>query len=618
MLSDTFKRMASETDSTMSDSVATFQSQLSSVLEILIKAAVCEATKLFEGCCADLQVEVTQNKKEIESLKLRLQWSESKLRAERKYTAIGEGKTVPSAKSRCVRVQDSQAITGVEQRGTVSEKAGEVSDQASSCHNQWKRTCLTNMEDVEPGFELGLAPFAEEYAEMEMVIIKEEPTNTEEAKPESLPVKEGRCEEDSSSSDPGISVSRALEASALLDTGDRAPIEQQFCEEEWVSGLKKDIEPTVMKDKETKTELQRHSAVDFSRQQPGVEDVSNPLASDHSIEGSLDPYNIPEGPDGLKTELTLGYIKVEFDELSRLNITPQDPELWSVQNTQRHTKLQLHCTREEGILDKQAEPSHVEAPYLKEESGQQSGETVVDETMEEYPGDGQDYYHCGECGKLFCSPWNLKIHQLIHTGQRPHGCPHCGKRFSRSDNLKTHLRIHTGERPHSCTQCGKSFTYLGSLKAHQRVHTGETPHWCAQCGKSFSNSGNLERHQRIHKGERPYACVQCGKSFCNSGDLRSHQRIHTGERAHRCGQCGKSFNRSDNLKTHLRIHTGEKPHHCPQCGKTFSHSGDLKRHQRIHTGERPYACAQCGKSFRLSGSLKTHQRIHGLHSRANS
>ncbi|XP_037830904.1 zinc finger protein 37 [Kryptolebias marmoratus] len=100
-----------------------------------------------------------------------------------------------------------------------------------------------------------------------------------------------------------------------------------------------------------------------------------------------------------------------------------------------------------------------------------------------------------------CDEHNPVPHPIsqLYTGSRQLlRCGQCGKCFPHPSNLKAHLQTHTGERPFCCSLCGRSFTKLSNLKAHRRVHTGERPYCCVACGKRFTQKCNLKRHQRIH------------------------------------------------------------------------------------------------------------------------
>ncbi|KAI1887900.1 hypothetical protein AGOR_G00195250 [Albula goreensis] len=65
------------TISTMSDAILTFQVQLSGVMETVLKSAMYEITRLVEDSFLE---EVARSKQEVESLKQRLKWSESRRR----------------------------------------------------------------------------------------------------------------------------------------------------------------------------------------------------------------------------------------------------------------------------------------------------------------------------------------------------------------------------------------------------------------------------------------------------------------------------------------------------------------------------------------------------------
>lgn len=108
---------------------------------------------------------------------------------------------------------------------------------------------------------------------------------------------------------------------------------------------------------------------------------------------------------------------------------------------------------------------------------------------------------CGVCKKSFPHRDELNA----HVCDRPTAsdvdsrvCPLCGKRFANPSALRIHSVVHTGEKPFICNLCGKRFTQKGNLKSHQRIHTGEKPHHCVKCGKSFSQKISLKQHLMAH------------------------------------------------------------------------------------------------------------------------
>ncbi|XP_041090395.1 zinc finger protein 160-like [Polyodon spathula] len=436
----------------VSVSVSFFQEQLGSAIEHAVKAAVdtvlWEITKAVGSKFTELHIEMCGMEKENESLKLRLEISESELKALREcMSAAGADIKQP------LTLQDPRESHTIPESEAHEEPQIEaVYKQEESFEQEW---CSSLMQVTGLAFvndeqvtQQECVPIKEEFIEQECVLITQEvPAENNACTLEESKLGSRLCDESPSECELGLRAS-------IVDEGEHDSTPSPHCENSSNGKPQRKKHRETTPQEENVETLRTHS-VKFPSLQDKESTETPHSACFNSSETQGNLKTLPHSITGGKSSYQLGSLKTH-----KGNCTGGTPFSCGVcgKSFKHLSKLEIH------------QRVHT----------------------------GEKPYHCTQCGKRFSQLNDLKRHQRVHTGEKPYHCTQCGKRFSQLGNLNIHQRCHEGEKPFHCAECEKRFRHLGYLKIHQRIHTGVKPYQCFECGKSFTQSGNLKSHLCIH------------------------------------------------------------------------------------------------------------------------
>ncbi|XP_028969127.1 zinc finger protein 16-like [Galendromus occidentalis] len=235
--------------------------------------------------------------------------------------------------------------------------------------------------------------------------------------------------------------------------------------------------------------------------------------------------------------------------------------------------------------------------------------------------DGKTFYHCKYCEYRSKNHTNAKVHQRIHSNERPHVCDFCSYASNSASNLKKHLLQHSNVA-FTCAHCSYSTKSKQYLKKHMRSHSEETNvtdiFWCSLC-HLYELPQGVEEHLRSSKhklmvSKFPHRCSSCEAGFFEPVSLAIHTEVEHSTDKHHCNRCSYSSTSGVLLKAHMRnVHEGAQDFQCGWCGERFLLEESQREHvlqnlllQTIERRAR-LSCAFCRKTFQHKDVVRKHE-----------